>query len=138
MACDPRYHPEWSTVSRYVRELFNYYCSRCSKDCRNPKNSEMVLQVHHIDENPGNNDLENLIPLCASCHLKIEREARLHAPNHKKQMELFKNQSYMIQMKKMRVSALAKYGAANKSEVSQMDAETYEIGAMEWEINEPS
>jgi len=98
----------------------------------------MVLQVHHIDENPGNNDLENLIPLCASCHLKIEREARLHAPNHEKQMELFENQSYMIQMKKMRKSALSKYGAAKKSDVSQMDAETYEIGALEWEINEPS
>ena len=138
MAPDARYHQEWSTVSRYVRELFNYFCSRCGKDCRNTNNSRMVLQVHHIDENPGNNDLENLIPLCASCHLKIEREARLHAPNHEKQMELFENQSYMIQMKKMRLSALAKYGAANKSKVSQMDAETFEIGALEWEINEPS
>jgi len=98
----------------------------------------MVLQVHHIDENPGNNDLENLIPLCASCHLKIEREARLHAPNHEKQMELFENQSYMSQMKKMRLSALAKYSATSKSDISQMDAETYEKGALEWEINEPS
>ena len=63
MGRDTRYHPEWITVSRYVRELFNYYCSRCEKDCRNTKNAEMVLQVHHIDENPGNTDLENLIPL---------------------------------------------------------------------------
>jgi len=126
MSRDTRYHPEWSTVSRYVRELFNYYCSRCGKDCRNTKNAEMVLQVHHIDENPGNNDLENLIPLCASCHLKIERE------------ELFENQSYMSQMKMMRQSALVKYGAVNKADVSQMDAETYEIRALDWEINEPS
>ena len=138
MGRDTRYHPEWSTVSRYVRELFNYYCSRCGKDCRNTKNAEMVLQVHHIDENPGNNDLENLIPLCASCHLKIEREARLHAPNHEKQLELFENQSYMSQMKMMRKSALAKYGATNKADISQMDAETYEIRALDWEINEPS
>ena len=138
MARDTRYHPEWSTVSRYVRELFNYYCSMCGRNCRNTKNSEMVLQVHHIDENPRNNDLENLIPLCASCHLKIEREARLHAPNREKQMELFENQSYISQMKEMRLSALTKHGSINNSSVTQMDAETYEIDALEWEINEPS
>ena len=98
----------------------------------------MVLQVHHIDENPGNNTLENLIPLCASCHLKIEREARIHAPNHEKQMELFENQSYMSQMEKMRRIALAKYGSVNKEGVSKLDAETYEMEALEWENNESS
>ena len=138
MARNLRYHPEWSTISRYVRELFNYHCSRCGQDCRNSTNAEMVLQVHHIDENPVNNTFENLIPLCASCHLKIEREARIHAPNHEKQMELFENQSYMIQMKKMRQIALVKHGSSYKSGVSQLDAETYEIEALEWENNEPS
>jgi len=52
MTHDSRYHPEWETVSRYVRELFNYHCARCDKDCRKTKNAQMVLQVHHIDENP--------------------------------------------------------------------------------------
>ena len=94
--------------------------------------------MHHIDENPGNNTLENLIPLCASCHLKIEREARIHAPNHENQMELFENQSYMSQMKKIRQIALAKHGSGNKAGVSQLDAETYETEALEWEINESS
>ena len=138
MARNLRYHQEWNTISRYVRELFNYYCSRCSQDCRNTTNPEMVLQVHHIDENPGNNTLENLIPLCASCHLKIEREARIHAPNHEKQMELFENQSYMIQMKKMRQIALSKFGSGHKVSVSQLDAETFETESLEWEINESS
>jgi len=138
MARNLRYHPEWSTISRYVRELFNYHCSRCGQDCRNSTNAEMVLQVHHIDENPVNNTFENLIPLCASCHLKIEREARKHAPNHGKQMELFENQSYMSHMKKMRQIALAKYGSVHKAGVSQLDAEKFEIEALEWENNEPS
>ena len=138
MAHDSRYHPEWVTVSRYVRELFNYFCARCGKDCRKTKMPQLVLQVHHIDENPANNALENLIPLCASCHLKIEKEARLHAPYHEKQMELFENQTYMSRMKEMRESALAKYGSGSKSAITKMDAETYEINAIEWEINEPS
>ena len=138
MAIDQRYHPEWDTVSRYVRELFDFYCARCGKDCRNSKNAESVLQVHHIDENPGNNDLENLIPLCASCHLKIEKEARLHAPYNETQLELFENQSYMQQMKNMRQSALEKNGLGSKQKKAPIDKETYEIKELEWEINEPS
>ena len=138
MTIDQRYHPEWDTVSRYVRELFDFYCARCSKDCRNSKNAESVLQVHHIDENPGNNDLENLIPLCATCHLKIEKEARLHAPYSETQLELFENQSYMLQMKNMRRNALEKYGLGSKQKKAQIDKETYEIKELEWEINEPS
>ena len=138
MAIDQRYHPEWNTVSRYVRELFDFYCARCGKDCRNSKNAESVLQVHHIDENPENNDLGNLIPLCAVCHLKIEKEARLHAPYNETQLELFENQSYMQQMKNMRQSALGKYGLGSKQKKAQIDKETFEIKQLEWEINEPS
>ena len=138
MAIDQRYHPEWDTVSRYVRELFDFYCARCGKDCRNSKNAESVLQVHHIDENPGNNDLENLIPLCAACHLKIEKEARLHAPYNETQLELFENQSYMQQMKNMRQSALANFGLVRKQKKAQIDKGAYEIKELEWEINEPS
>ena len=138
MAIDQRYHPEWDTLSRYVRELFDFYCARCGKDCRNSKNADSVLQVHHIDENPGNNDLGNLIPLCAACHLKIEKEARLHAPYNETQLELFENQSYMQQMKNMRQNALEKCGLGSKQKKSQTDKETYEIKELEWEINDPS
>ena len=138
MGIDHRYHPEWDTVSRYVRELFNFYCARCLKDCRNSKNADSVLQVHHIDENPRNNTLENLIPLCASCHLKIEKEARVHAPYSAIQLELFENQSYMKQMKNMRQSALEKYGSLRKQNKDKIDKETYEIKELEWENDEPS
>ena len=138
MAIDQRYHPEWGTVSRYVRELFDFYCARCGKDCRNSNNSESVLQVHHIDENPGNNELGNLIPLCAACHLKIEKEARLHAPYNETQLELFENLSYMQQMKNLRQRALEKYSLGSKQRKNRIDKETYEIKELEWEINEPS
>ena len=138
MTIDHRYHPEWDTVSRYVRELFDFYCAKCGKDCRNSKSAESILQVHHIDENPGNNNLENLIPLCASCHLKIEKEARLHAPYSETQLELFENQSYMQQMKNMRHSALEKYALGSKQKKTQIDRESYENKEIEWEINDSS
>ena len=133
MSHDLRYHPEWETISRYIRELFNYYCARCGTYCRNKKDNKIVLQVHHIDENPENNDLENLIPLCASCHLKIEGEARLHAPYYEKQMELFENQTYFTQMREMRNVALVKYGSLKDSSKYNKDLESFEKSIMEWE-----
>ena len=114
------------------------YCARCGKDCRNSKKAQSVLQVHHIEENPGNNDLENLIPLCAVCHLKIEKEARLHAPYDDIQLELFENQSYIKQMKNMRQKAFEKYVLDRKEKKTRIDKETYENEELEWEINEPS
>ena len=133
MAHDPRYHSEWETISRYIRELFNYYCAKCGANCRNIKNNKTILQVHHIDENPGNNNLQNLIPLCASCHLKIEGEARLHAPFHEKQIEMFENHTYFSQMQEMRNIALAKYGNLSNNSKNKKDLEAYEKSFLEWE-----
>ena len=31
------------------------------------------FEIHHIDENPGNNELSNLIMLCPTCHSKITK-----------------------------------------------------------------
>jgi hypothetical protein len=43
-----------------VLNEFNHRCAICG---------EARPQVHHIDENPANNDPTNLIPLCPNCHL---------------------------------------------------------------------
>lgn len=43
-----------------VLSEFNFRCALCGKD---------RPQVHHIDEDPSNNDPANLIPLCPNCHL---------------------------------------------------------------------
>ncbi len=31
-------------------------------------------QIHHIDENPANNELANLLPLCPDCHLTDQHD----------------------------------------------------------------
>ena len=36
-----------------------------------PEQEIASLQVHHIDSDPTNNILENLIIVCATCHTKI-------------------------------------------------------------------
>lgn len=53
-----------STKDAVFKE-FNHRCSICGGDCP---------QVHHIDENPSNNDLLNLLPLCPNCHLRDQHD----------------------------------------------------------------
>jgi len=53
--------PAIPRVVRYaLLSEFNHRCAVCGKD---------RPQVHHIDEDPSNNDPMNLIPLRPNCHL---------------------------------------------------------------------
>jgi predicted restriction endonuclease len=36
--------------------------------------SALAIDVHHIDENPANNDPSNLIALCPTCHSAFHRK----------------------------------------------------------------
>ncbi len=47
-------------ISEEVLKEFNYRCAKCGAD---------RPHLHHIDENPANNDALNIIPLCPNCHL---------------------------------------------------------------------
>lgn len=42
-----------------VKQEFHHRCALCRAD---------YCEVHHIDEDPSNNDPDNLIPLCPNCH----------------------------------------------------------------------
>lgn len=58
-----------TTVSDYRTLAFRTYphkCAVCGWD-----EDEDVLQVHHIDSNHNNNDINNLMILCPICHSKI-------------------------------------------------------------------
>ncbi len=133
MALDSRYDPQWPTISRTVRELFGQRCARCGYEGRGSDTPEERLQVHHIDENPQNNALENLIPLCARCHLQIEKEARLHAPGADFQLELFHETSYFHQMQEMRHQALRQAKQSPSPSVREMSDEEYEQYRDDWE-----
>jgi hypothetical protein len=53
-----------AAIPRAVRDAvlkeFKHRCAICGRD---------RPQVHHVDENPGNSDPLNLLPLCPNCHL---------------------------------------------------------------------
>ena len=63
----PEHYKNGKTVYRInaFRE-YPHKCSVCNWD-----EDEDVLEVHHIDKNRQNNNLENLIILCPICHKKL-------------------------------------------------------------------
>lgn len=53
------------TVDAYRKRVYKHKKDHC-QECRATEN----LQIHHIDGNPKNNRLSNLMTLCGSCHTK--------------------------------------------------------------------
>ena len=53
----------------YRKKAFYVYEHKC-EICGYNEDTD-ILQVHHIDENRQNNEIENLIILCPNCHAKI-------------------------------------------------------------------
>lgn len=44
------------------------------KHCESCLYSDKDLEVHHIDSNPLNNDIWNLVKLCVVCHYEIHKD----------------------------------------------------------------
>ncbi len=64
--------PHYGTGKISYRDFFtdeDYYCRRCKY-----QEFKCGIDIHHIDENRENNDLENLIPLCSNCHRGLHNE----------------------------------------------------------------
>lgn len=53
----------------YRTKCFHYREKKCA-EC----GSEENIEVHHVDGNRTNNSIENLAPLCHSCHVKIHTD----------------------------------------------------------------
>ncbi|KJH69391.1 HNH endonuclease [Aliterella atlantica] len=80
-----RYPADWEDIAKAVKEATLWRCSKCHKQCLRPgegrglNRSERALQtltVHHANFTPEDNRIENLIALCAPCHLSIHRGSR--------------------------------------------------------------
>lgn len=80
------YSPYWRETRKQIYERDNWTCQECGCHCLNKeyKNKKNKIQCHHIDYNIKNNNYENLITLCASCHTKTNF-------NKKNWIEYYKN-----------------------------------------------
>lgn len=63
------YPKNWKLISLTIKGERNYECEGCGQYGNRFNNP---LTVHHIDFNPQNNASENLLLLCARCHLKVQ------------------------------------------------------------------
>ena len=57
---------DWHLVREVIYKRDNWTCQECFRKCHNG----IKIQCHHIDFNVDNNKKDNLITLCASCHIK--------------------------------------------------------------------
>ncbi len=70
-----------------LQKEVNSKCSFC------PNEDVDHFQIHHIDENPANNNLENLLMVCATCHSKITKGNILQIDVLKRKQELMTQKS---------------------------------------------
>jgi hypothetical protein len=81
---DSRYPKDWPKIATALKEREQWRCYRCGVQCFSPSRRPLhgfrdskrriyLLQVHHWDGQPENNDLSNLVCLCTRCHLYVHR-----------------------------------------------------------------
>lgn len=97
------YPKDWPEISRRVRDRAGWRCEgspaypycRAANGKPHPETGSVVLlTVGHLDHNPTNNEMGNLMAWCQRCHLTYD--AKMHAresrksrkTRHRLQMEL--------------------------------------------------
>lgn len=84
--------PEEHLTEDELNKIGDDIGTSCCSDKR--KNAKYILTVHHKDRDPTNNSDDNLIALCAPCHLRKEAKARKkerHITLYGSNMPLFEN-----------------------------------------------
>lgn len=89
------YPDNWEYISLHIREKASWRCRQCGKCCRKPKepiqsfinridlNLALTIRKHpirwcltvaHLNHIPADCREENLMAMCAPCHLKYDAE----------------------------------------------------------------
>ncbi len=59
-------------IKRYLIEQYGECCHQCGWHKMNDYSKTMPIELHHVDGDPLNNVLENLVILCPNCHSLTE------------------------------------------------------------------
>ena len=81
-----RYPADWKKIATAVKEAADWRCQMCGKQCRRPgeqfdthRNTRTVAHLNHTPEDVRS---ENLMAMCAPCHLRYD--AKQHAESRRK------------------------------------------------------
>lgn len=66
------------SIRLFLFEKAKYKCEECGFEGYNKTTNNTILQIHHMDGNSGNNDLNNLKVLCPNCHAMTENYMALN------------------------------------------------------------
>jgi len=67
-----RYPDNWKEIADGVKAEAKGICQGCGLVC-DRSSRDRILQVHHWDRDPSNNERANLVALCPACHLDYHR-----------------------------------------------------------------
>lgn len=81
-----RYPENWNQIAYQLKERVNWKCQKCGKQCRRPgepfDTHKRTLTVAHLNHMPEDIRPENLMAMCAPCHLKYD--AKQHAETRRR------------------------------------------------------
>jgi hypothetical protein len=113
---------------------------RSDRTCCVCRDSSKKVQIHHIDENPDNNDINNLAVLCLECHAETQMsggfgrkldsdQIRLYRDNWHKLVDEHRKTISAVSAKKLHLAALKGEEESIKVEAS--------FCSYNWERGEP-
>lgn len=90
MPMDKKLYPiHWKTISNDVKRKAEWKCQMCGKQCRKPgepfDTHRRTLTVAHLNHKPEDVRPENLMAMCAPCHLRYD--AKHHAETRRRRRE---------------------------------------------------
>lgn len=76
-----RYPKNWKQIAFEIKDGSGWICAKCGKQCRKPgepfDTHKRTLTVAHLNHIPEDVSPDNLMPMCAPCHLRYD--AKHHA-----------------------------------------------------------
>lgn len=85
-----RYPADWEKIALEIKTAAGWKCQKCGKQCRMPGEAfdthKRTLTVAHLNHTPEDVRPENLMAMCAPCHLRYD--ARHHAETRREKRSL--------------------------------------------------
>ena len=85
------YPVHWHAIAMQIKNAADWKCQKCGKQCRRPgepfDTHKRTLTVSHLNHEPQDIRPENLMAMCAPCHLRYDAKHHAETRRRKKEVE---------------------------------------------------